>query len=544
MKLAVIKRSFEECLRKKFPILNAEFPAFLFLPPPGHIKADISIPWPMQAGKKLKTSPMKTADEAAGCLSGLEGIASAESSAPGFVNITLDTGFLREALREILAEPENFAALDPKPREKILLEFVSANPTGPLHMASGRGAVLGDSLARIFKFLGYKISSEYYVNDAGRQVELLGKSLKARYEGKEPPEDGYKGGYLAELAKKLDKNLNWSDKEFSLFAVKELLALHKKDMDNFGVSFDKWFFESELHKNGFLDKALELLRQKNRVYEKDGAVWFGAQDCGSQEKEDAERVLVKSNGQPSYFLGDIAYHINKYGRGYDRLINILGADHHGFLPRMKAALSALGYSKESFSVIIHQFVRLCRGGQGVKMSKRAGEFVSLEELINDAGKDACRFFFAMRTPDSHLNFDLDLAKKQTSENPVFYVQYVHARICSIFRQAQEKGMAVPDISALAGVMSQRPEEEERRLLIKMAWFQETLEACARDLSPHHLTAYLLEFAGLFHPFYEKCKVVDAENRSLTDFRLLLCRATKQVIARGLGLLGVSAPEKM
>lgn len=541
MRLDRIRESLKGGLQKHFSFKEGDFPLLLFLPPPPHVKADISVPWPMAAAKKLKRAPLEIAEEAADILSKIEGVESAAARPPGFINATLSTKALASIFNGMLSNPEGFAELDPVPSGNILLEFVSANPTGPLHMASGRGATLGDSLVRIFRFLGYKASSEYYVNDAGRQVELLGKSLKARYEGNEPPEDGYQGDYLKELAAELPKGLRWKESEFADFAVKELLKRHKKDMSDFGVNFDRWFPESELHSQKALDKALAELKRLGKTYEKEGAVWFGSAD--SEVKDDKDRVLVKQDGKPTYFLPDIAYHLNKYDRGFTKLIDIWGADHHGYVPRMKAAVAALGKPADSFSVIIHQLVLLNRGGQAVKMSKRAGEFVSLRELMEEVGKDACRFFFALRTPNSHLNFDLDLAKKRSSDNPVFYVQYVHARICSIFRQAKEKGITYTRPETVSFVPG-RLSDEERALLVKLTWFQEILEACVRDLSPHHLTNYLLELAGLFHPFYDKHKVLDETNPGLTKFRLTLCDGIRLAISTGLGLIGVSAPESM
>lgn len=547
MKLEDIRLSFKTELQSRFGLKDADFPPLLFLSPPAHVSADISIPWPMSAAKKLKVPPLEIAEEAAKILSKTDAVETAAVSPPGFVNATVSTKALSGIFRNILANPKDFAALKPGPAEKILMEFVSANPTGPLHMASGRGATLGDSLVKIFRFLGYSASSEYYVNDSGQRVKLLGQSLKARYEGNEPPEDGYKGDYLRELAKSLPSGLKWKESEFMDFAVNELVKTHKKDMEDFGVHFDSWFFESKLRKGKGMEKALARLKKMGETYEKEGAVWFG-NAADSSRKPDKDRVLVKQDGNPTYFLPDIAYHLDKYERGFTKLIDIWGADHHGYVPRMKAAVAALGHPHDSFAVIIHQLVLLKRGKQVVKMSKRTGDFVSLRELMDEVGKDACRFFFALRTPDSHLNFDIDLAKKQSSENPVFYVQYVHARICSIFRQAKERKTAIPSplFSALEnGLLRSRSlSSEEHALLAKIMWFQEMLQTCIRELSPHHLTNYLLELAGLFHPFYDKHRVLDEANPELTGFRLALCAGVRQIISTGLGLIGVSAPESM
>jgi arginyl-tRNA synthetase len=403
---------------------------------------------------------------------------------------------------------------------------------------------LGDALVRVVRRLGRQASSEYYVNDAGGRIELLGESAKARYHGTPVPEKGYQGDYLEELARAAPPEAkDWTAKEWGLYAMKALLDSHKDDMRAFEAHFDRWFHESELYAGGAVEKTLAFLKDRGMVYEKEGAVWLGT-SSGEGSEDDKDRVLVKSTGQPTYFLPDIAYHKDKFDRGFERLIDIWGADHHGYVPRMKAAISALGKPPKSFHAIVHQLIHLYRGQEAVKMSKRTGDFVRLREVIDEVGKDACRFFFAMRTPDSHLHFDLELAKKRSSENPVYYCQYVHARICSIFREADKQGVLAA-AEALPGPNAKMmASPEERALLVKLAWFPETLKAVEDALSPHPLANYLLELAGLFHPFYEKCRVVDAGNVELSRQRLLLCAGTRDVIREGLGLLGVSAPEQM
>jgi arginyl-tRNA synthetase len=325
-----------------------------------------------------------------------------------------------------------------------------------------------------------------------------------------------------------------------------LLNQHKEDMKQFGVHFDRYYRESELFGSGAVEKTLEFLKSRKMVYEKDSAQWLGTAAAEGSE-DDKDRVLVKSDGKPTYFLPDIAYHKDKYDRGFDRLIDIFGADHHGYVPRLKAAIAALGKDPDTqFHAIVHQLIHLFRGQEAVKMSKRAGEFVRLKEVVDEVGADACRFFFALRTPDSHLNFDLELAKKQSSDNPVYYCQYVHARVCSIFRQAVQQGV-MKEGEPLPGPNGKHlTEPEARALMVKVAWFPEALKSVERELSPHPLGNYLLELAGLFHPFYEKCRVVDAdpERLELSKQRLLLCGAVRDTIAQGLGLLGVSAPQQM
>ncbi|HCC47521.1 MAG TPA: arginine--tRNA ligase [Elusimicrobia bacterium] len=533
MKISKIEADLKSRAKAAFVLDDAAVAGFCLAAPPPHIKADASIAWPIAGAKLLKKPPLKIAEELAAALGGE---VEAGVVPPGFVNITFTPAFLFAALRGLekpgsLHRPE-YAG------EKINLEFVSANPTGPMHLASGRGATLGDSLARIWKELGAEVATEFYVNNVGRQVEKLGLSLKARFEGKEPPEDGYQGDYLKDLAAALPKEAaDWTDAQFSEYAVAEMLKLHKADMAAFGVQFDRWFLESELHQAGGPAKALATLRERGMAYEKEGAVWFGS--SSELESDDKDRVLVKADGRNTYFLNDIAYHLNKFSRGFGRLIDILGADHHGYVPRMEAAVKALGSG--AFKVIIHQQVSLLRGKEVVKMSKRAGDFISLKELVDDVGVDACRFFFASRGPNTHLNFDIELAKKKSNENPVYYVQYVHARICSIFDNAAGKG-----VDPAAGFDESKVviNKEERALMLKLLWLEKTLSDCARDNSPHHLTTYLTELAASFHSFYDQHKVLDPENKELTAYRLFLLKSVNGVIAKGLALLGVSAPERM
>ena len=535
MKISALEADLKSRAKAAFSLDDSALAAFSLAAPPPHIKADASIAWPISAAKLLKKTPLKIAEELKAAIAVA---ADAEVVPPGFVNVKFAPAFLFAALKD-LERPDAFH----RPEfagEEINLEFVSANPTGPMHLASGRGATLGDSLARIWKELGASVCTEFYVNNVGRQVEKLGLSLKARFEGKEPPEDGYYGDYLRDMAAALPKEAaGWTAAQFSEYAVAEMLKLHKTDMQAFGVHFDRWFLESELHAAGAPKAALETLKTRGMTYEKESAVWFGA--ASEMESDDKDRVLVKADGRNTYFLNDIAYHLNKFSRGFRRLIDILGADHHGYVPRMEAAVKALGYDKGTFKVIIHQQVSLLRGKEVVKMSKRAGDFISLKELMDDVGTDACRFFFASRGPNTHLNFDVELAKKRSNENPVYYVQYVHARIASIFYNSPAKGV---DAAASFDEAKAAINPEERALMLKLLWLEKTLADCARDNSPHHLTTYLMELAALFHSFYDQHKVLDPENKEVTAYRLFLLKAVKGVIARGLGMLGVSAPERM
>jgi arginyl-tRNA synthetase len=517
--------------------------------PPAHVKADLSLPWPLAAAKAAKKNPIELAKSLAEHLSKVPEVESAAPAPPGFVNIVIKQTALCANLKAVTLSPKTYGEDEGGAKTKVLVEFVSANPTGPLHMASGRGATLGDSLVRIMKRLGRDAHAEYYVNDGGDRVVLLGESIIARYrqslgEDAKVPKGGYEGEYLVDLAALAPgEKAGWNAQQWGRYAMDALLLSHRDDMKVFDAHFDRWYLESELFASGAVEKTLEYLKGRGMVFEKDNAVWLGTMDAEGST-DDKDRVLIKSTGKPTYFLPDIAYHKDKYDRGFERVIDIFGADHHGYVPRMRAAIAALGKPPESYHAIVHQLIHLYRGQEAVKMSKRMGTFIPLRELLDEVGKDACRFFFALRTPDSHLNFDLELAKKQSSENPVFYVQYVHARIFSIFRKAAETGLfpAGSDLPMPNARWLTAP--EEKALLNKLAWLPEVLLDCERLLSPHPLANYLMELAGLFHPFYEKCPVVTAEDPEQGKARLLLIAGVRDAIREGLDLLGVSAPEKM
>jgi len=518
-------------------------------PAPPHVKADLSLPWPLAVAKAAKKNPLELARSLGEALAGLPEVESAQAAPPGFVNLTLKGSALAANLKAITLSPKSYGQEENGTTKRTLVEFMSANPTGPLHLASGRGATLGDSLVRVMRRLGRAVAAESYVNDGGDRVLLLGESILARYkqskgEDARMPEKGYQGEYLADLAAAAPaEKSSWDAATWGRYAMDALLATHKADMKDFDVTFDRWYLESELFSSGAVAKTLEFLKDRGLVFEKDGAVWLGTMGVEGSD-DDKDRVLVKSTGKPTYFLPDIAYHKDKYDRGFDRLIDILGADHHGYAPRMRAAIVALGRPPESFHAIVHQNVLLVRGQEAVKMSKRMGTFIPLRELLDEVGKDPARFFFALRTPDSHMNFDLDLAKKQSSENPVYYVQYVHARIQSIFRKAEETGLLKPGADLPMPNARHYATPQERALLLKLAWFPEVLLDVEKVLSPHPLANYLLELAGLFHPFYEHCPVVNADDPELAKSRLLLIAGVRDVIREGLGLLGVSAPDSM
>lgn len=476
-------------------------------------------------------------------------IASVEIAGPGFMNIRLQTDYLGEVVKTVLQQKAEYGRSTSGGGQKIQVEFVSANPTGDLHLGHARGASLGDSLCNILDFAGYDVSREYYINDAGNQIHNLALSVEARYfqalgHDKEMPEDGYHGADIISIGKELatqfgDQYVHVSEEEriafFREHGLQYELEKLKKDLADFRVTFDNWFSESSLYENGKIDIALNKLRANGHVYEKDGATWFRSTTFG----DDKDRVLIKNDGTYTYLTPDIAYHEDKISRGFDKLINIWGADHHGYIPRMKAAIEALGYDRDTLEVSVAQMVQLYKDGEKFKMSKRTGKAVTLRELVEDVGLDAVRYFFAMRSGDTQMDFDLDLAISQSNENPVYYAQYAHARISSILRQAEEVAIAasVEHISLLQS-------EKELELLKKIGDFPKVVSDAARLRAPHRVTTYIQELAATFHSFYNAEKVLDADNKELSEARLALIIATRTTIANALKLVGVSAPEKM
>jgi arginyl-tRNA synthetase len=529
-------------------------PAYTLEEPPKNIDADLASNAAMLLAKTLKTNPRQVADELVPLITtGLGGIVDQVTIAgAGFLNFKLSGAFLAEQLTQILVERDNAGRRETPPEESVLIEFVSANPTGPLHIGHGRGAAIGDSLARIFTYLGFEVIREYYLNDVGNQMEMLGRSLEARYrqlsgEDVEFPADGYQGEYMRDIARTLlaDKGPHADNINFKQVALDAMMATIGADLKNFAVSFDNWFSESVIaaqrdeQGTTAVDRICAWLKEKGLAYEQEGALWFASTKYG----DDKDRVLRRSDGRYTYLASDIAYHKNKLERGFDRLIDLWGADHHGYVPRMKAAVQALGADPQKLTIVLYQLVSLLRGGKPVTMSTRAGEFVTLEEVVTEVGKDACRFFFMLRAPDSPLEFDLELAKKQSSENPVFYVQYVHARCSSIFKESRTRVPQGRAARAEEAPLALLTTPEERALIRKLISFGDTLELCARNYSPHHLTIYLMEVADQFHRFYERCRVL-GDDMELTRARLALVSAVAIIIRNGLELLGVAAPEHM
>ena len=478
-----------------------------------------------------------------------------EIAGPGFINFTIRAEEWCHILDRILQSREDYGRSDMGHGEKILFEFVSANPTGPLHLGHGRGAALGDTLCRILSFCGHEVVREFYVNDAGLQIKILGESVWARLKQKiDPayafPENGYHGEYIVDLADAISRETDL-DPEDSHKAIDHCAETGKKIMlkeiqqalDRFRVNFDVWSLESDLHASGLLEKTLEAVRNRGYLYEQEGALWIKTSEFG----DDKNRVIRKGDGQFTYFASDIAYHLEKHRRGFTKAINIWGADHHGYVPRVKAALVSHNIPETWLSVLLIQLVKLWQDGQEVRMSKRAGNFVTLQELLDEVGIDAARFVFLTKSHDSPLDVDMDLVKKQDSENPVYYVQYAHARICSIIRKAESEGIAVPD--RLEGISEQLSLKEELALIRTLSEFPPLLEDICGTFEAHRLTYYLTHLAASFHRYFNmgskngNLRVV-TEDRTLTQARLILVSGIRTTIANGLKLLGVSAPERM
>lgn len=506
----------------------------------------------MQLTRIAKKNPRQIAEEILEHLDHAKaGTQKAEIAGPGFINFTLSKSYLYPVLEQVHRQGKDYGRISKGAGQKIQVEFVSANPTGSLHLGHARGAAVGDALCNVLDFAGYDVTREYYINDAGNQVVNLSKSIEARYQQAlgqdvDMPEDGYHGedikGFAQELvAEKGDSLLSLPPEERAEFlrkyGLEKELAKIKRDLGRFRVGFDVWFSETSLYENGQVIESLEELRAKGQTYEQDGATWLRTTDYG----DDKDRVLVKNDGTYTYLTPDIAYHRNKYDRGFDQMINIWGADHHGYIPRVKAAMQAIGNDQEKLTVLIAQMVSLFQDGEKVKMSKRTGKAVTMVDLMDEVGVDAIRYFFTMRSMDSHLDFDMDLAISTSNENPVFYVQYAHARVCSIFRQAEEQGIQVP--TPADSDLSKLTAEHEYDLLRKIGELPEEIAMAAENYAPHRLVRYVYELSALFHSYYRAERVI-TEDAGQTAARLVLLGAVRQTIANVLGLIGVSAPERM
>lgn len=529
----------------------AEMPAFIVEVPKDKSHGDFATNAAMLLTKQAKMKPRDIAQAIVDSLNKESKlIEKVEIAGPGFINFYLSQNWLYDILPVVEAQDTAYGSVDIGKGEKVQVEFVSANPTGLLHMGNARGGALGDSLANLLKMAGYDVTKEFYINDAGNQIVNLGLSLEARYRqllgetGCEIPENGYHGQDIIDTAQRIvdavgDSFLQLPEAErqekMIATALDEKIAAIKSGLAAFGVEYDVWFSETTLHESGAVKEVVDLLTEKGMTYEKDGAIWLKTTDFGEEKDE----VLIRSNGIPTYFAADIAYHKNKFDRGFKRVINIWGADHHGHVARMKRSMDAIGYNGDDLTVLLMQLVRLYQNGEVVRMSKRTGQYVTLQELIEDVGKDAARYFFIMRNPDSHLDFDLDLAKEQSSDNPVYYVQYAHARINSILKAT---GKAVP--KAAECDLTLLKEEAELELIRKIANLPTEIAYAAEQLEPYRMARYATELATLFHSFYNSCRVINEDDEALTNARLVLVNAARITLRNVLTMLGVSAPERM
>ena len=549
----LLKQGIAEALDKAIAagtLPAGDYPAVSLEVPPQKEFGDFATNIAMQSARIARRAPKMIA-EAIVAQMDYPWLDRAEIAGAGFINFFLKHDVIYDTLKNILAAGADYGKAPLREEDTIQVEYVSANPTGPLHVGHGRGAAYGSALVNLLRAAGCNVQAEYYINDAGNQMNNLAASVNARYlqllgREAEIPENGYHGHDIIDTAQAIidqdgDAYLNMPEAErLELFkdrAYVEKLKALKRDLAAFNVHFDNWFSERTLHPDA-IHGACDVLKQRGKMYEKDGALWLKSTDYG----DDKDRVVIRDNGVPTYLAADIAYHKNKYDRGFGSLINIWGADHHGYVARVKAAMAALGYDPEKLEILLLQMVSLFRDGKPVKMSKRTGQAITLNELIEEVGADAARYFFIMRSLDTQLDFDLDLAKSHSNENPVYYIQYAHARIYSIYRQVQEAGDAL-DMNWADVQWDKLKDEQELELIKKMAAFPEEIQRAARERAPHRIAHFAHELAGLFHTFYNHCRIIQ-EDKELEKARLALVTAVRITIANSLAILGVSAPEKM
>ena len=535
----------------------------------------------LMLAKQAKTSPLELAKIIVNQLEDASFIKKTEIAGPGFINFFLSDASSTSIVSEIIELGEMYGKSEIGKGQSILLEYVSANPTGPLHVGHGRGAAYGATVSNLLRNIGFKVDNEYYVNDAGRQMDILTVSIFLRYlslcgEQIRFPDNGYQGQYINDIADSIvvesgesfkqsadivfenicKDGIEGGDKESHIdelivrakdllgdnfqtifqVGIESILGGIKDDLADFGVRFEKWFSEQSLIDSGLSESCITRLKDSGHIYKKDGALWFKTTNYGDEK----DRVVVRDNGNHTYFASDIAYHLEKLERGYDKIINVWGADHHGYIPRVKASIGALGHKPDKLEILLVQFANLYRGGQKVQMSTRSGSFVTLEDLRKEVGNDAARFFYILRKSEQHMDFDLDLAKSKTNENPVFYIQYAHARICSVFRQANEKGFESNLEDANLSLLT---EEVEKNILRELSRYKSVIESAAIQYEPHQLAYYLRDLATQFHSYYNSCTFI-LEDRDLTQARLSLIHAAKQILRNGLSILGVGAPESM
>lgn len=552
-----LKNIIEQAVKKAVSngaLPEAEMPQFNIEKPANKDNGDYSTNVAMAGARAFKKAPRMIAEAIASCID-LDGTAfdRVEIAGPGFMNFFLSQQFYSNVLKDVFSCGKDYGKSDYGQGKRVLVEFVSANPTGPMHIGNARGGAIGDCLASVLDWAGFSVNREFYVNDAGNQIEKFATSLEVRYlqhydPSIELPEDAYHGQDIVEHAENFikeygDKYVNADSKERRKalvdFALPKNIAGLERDLGRYRITYDKWFRESTLHNDGSVQKVIDALKEKGVTYEQDGALWFKASEYGN----DKDIVLVRANGLPTYIVPDIAYHYNKLvTRGYDKAIDVLGADHHGYVPRMKAALTALGLDASRLDCVIMQMVRLVREGETIKLSKRSGKAITLNTLIDEVPLDAARFFFNLREPNSHFDFDLELAAKQSSENPVYYVQYAHARICSIIKKAQEQGVELktPSDDELALLNS----KEEKDLIRHLSLLTDEIVSAAKSYDPAKITHYVIELATLFHKFYNAQRVMLDDNEGLMQARLFLCKAVKDTIYNILTMLKITAPEVM
>lgn len=552
-----LKNIIEQAVKKAVSngaLPEAEMPQFNIEKPANKDNGDYSTNVAMAGARAFKKAPRMIAEAIVSCID-LDGTAfeRVEIAGPGFMNFFLSQQFYSNVLNDVFSCGKDYGKSDYGQGKRVLVEFVSANPTGPMHIGNARGGAIGDCLASVLDWAGFSVNREFYVNDAGNQIEKFATSLEVRYlqhydPSVELPEDAYHGQDIVEHAENFikeygDKYVNADSKERRKalvdFALPKNIAGLERDLGRYRITYDKWFRESTLHNDGSVQRVIDALKEKGVTYEQDGALWFKASEYGN----DKDIVLVRANGLPTYIVPDIAYHYNKLvTRGYDKAIDVLGADHHGYVPRMKAALTALGLDASRLDCVIMQMVRLVREGETIKLSKRSGKAITLNTLIDEVPLDAARFFFNLREPNSHFDFDLELAAKQSSENPVYYVQYAHARICSIIKKAQEQGVELktPSDDELALLNS----KEEKDLIRHLSLLTDEIVSSAKSYDPAKITHYVIELATLFHKFYNAQRVMLDDNEGLMQARLFLCKAVKDTIYNILTMLKITAPEVM
>lgn len=552
-----LKNIIEQAVKKAVSngaLPEAEMPQFNIEKPANKDNGDYSTNVAMVGARAFKKAPRMIAEAIASCID-LDGTAfeRVEIAGPGFMNFFLSQQFYSNVLKDVFSCGKDYGKSDYGQGKRVLVEFVSANPTGPMHIGNARGGAIGDCLASVLDWAGFSVNREFYVNDAGNQIEKFATSLEVRYlqhydSSIELPEDAYHGQDIVEHAENFikeygDKYVNADSKERRKalvdFALPKNIAGLERDLGRYRITYDKWFRESTLHNDGSVQRVIDALKEKGVTYEQDGALWFKASEYGN----DKDIVLVRANGLPTYIVPDIAYHYNKLvTRGYDKAIDVLGADHHGYVPRMKAALTALGLDASRLDCVIMQMVRLVREGETIKLSKRSGKAITLNTLIDEVPLDAARFFFNLREPNSHFDFDLELAAKQSSENPVYYVQYAHARICSIIKKAQEQGVELktPSDDELALLNS----KEEKDLIRHLSLLTDEIVSAAKSYDPAKITHYVIDLATLFHKFYNAQRVMLDDNEGLMQARLFLCKAVKDTIYNILTMLKITAPEVM